>query len=70
MAAETKLLRIGPAHPCSWWEEHSPKGDCRECGGQCDGLECGLHVAGCIFGGLVPYWLIAEGCKLFHGEST
>lgn len=66
---EGKTLRIGPAHPCAWWDEHSPKGDCAGCAGQCDGPECGLHAAGCIFGGPDPYWLIADGCPLFHGEE-
>lgn len=62
-------MRIGPSHPTSWWCERSPDGDCPECGGQCDGDECGRHKAGCVFGGFSEgYWLIADGCPLFHGE--
>lgn len=67
----SRTLKIGPAYSPSWWDEHSPKGDCTGCGGQCDGPDCGLHAAGCIFGGLGNlFWLIADGCPLFHGEKS
>ena len=61
-----RTLRIGPEI-----RDHSqePKGSCDECGGQCDGNECGLHAAGCVYGGFgYGYWLIAEGCPLWHGD--
>lgn len=66
-----KTFRIGPEHPWPWWAEHAPDGDCPYCGGQCD-LEndCGTHPEGCQFGGSgAGFWLIAEGCPLFHGEN-
>lgn len=63
------LMRIGPEHSSKWWVEHNPKGDCKECGSDCDGEECGLHAAGCFFGGFAKtYWVYAEGCPRFHGE--
>ena len=68
--AESKKMRIGPEHPDSWWGKHNPNGDCPDCGGECDD-GCGLHKAGCIFGGFsYGYWLIAEGCPKFHGEGS
>jgi hypothetical protein len=61
-------MRLGPEHPRSWWDENNKDGDCPDCGGQCS-PECGKHPAGCFFGGLGGgYWMIAEGCQLFHGE--
>lgn len=54
------------------WARDEPPGDCAECGGECDGAECGLHAAGCVYGGFTQatgYWLIADGCPLYHGES-
>lgn len=43
---------------------------CSECGGNCDGDECGTHAAGCVYGGFsCGYWLIAEGCTLSHWEE-
>lgn len=66
---ETKTMRIGPSYPSSYWEEHTPKGNCQNCGGECDGYDCGTHRMGCIYGGFGEgYWLIAEGCPLYHGE--
>lgn len=66
---DSKAMRIGPARPESWWEANGPPGDCAECGGQCDGPECGTHAAGCVYGGFsLTYWLIAPNCPLFHGE--
>lgn len=59
-----RSMRIGPIHP---------KGDCKTCGGQCDGDDCGLHAAGCVYGGFsesTSYWLIVEGCPLYHGEPV
>lgn len=65
---EMQSLRIGPALPSSEWDK-GPEGDCQQCGGQCDGDDCGLHAAGCVFGGFgYAYWLIAEDCPLWHGE--
>ena len=62
-------MTLGPEHTNEWWAEHNPAGQCRECGGQCDGDDCGRHRAGCRFGGFsLGYWIIAEGCPLFHGE--
>lgn len=59
-------LRLGPV--MSTWGRQAKDGDCDECGGQC-APECGLHPAGCVFGGLSdPYWLIADECELDHGE--
>jgi hypothetical protein len=70
MTDTDRSLMIGPEHPGAWWDEHSPEGDCRKCGGECDGDDCGLHSAGCIFGGFsYGYWLIADGCPRFHGEE-
>jgi hypothetical protein len=65
----TKMLRIGPILPPDY---EIAKGTCADCGGQCDGPDCGLHAEGCIFGGPPggDYWLIAEGCPLDHAEST
>lgn len=64
-------LRIGPVRK-DWPVLPEPRGNCRVCGGQCDGADCGLHAAGCVYGGFTSetaYWLIAEGCPLYHGES-
>jgi hypothetical protein len=48
-------------------EDDAPPGDCPDCGGQCD-PECGMHPRGCVYGGFSRgYWLIAEGCDLWHG---
>ena len=67
---EGKTFCIGPEHPFSWWAEHSPDGECPHCGGQCDPTnDCGVHPEGCRFGGAgTGFWLISEGCLLFHGE--
>jgi len=67
---EAGELRIGPAHYGRWWDERvsAHPGPCQECGGECDGEHCGLHAAGCIFGGGAElYWMYAEGCPLDHG---
>jgi hypothetical protein len=43
--------------------DHSGTDECERCGGG----ECGLHPAGCIYGGFsVGYWLIADMCDLDH----
>lgn len=66
----TKYLRIGPLR--KYWPKDEPKGDCKHYKGECDGTDCGLHKAGCIYGGFTSqtsYWLIAEGCPLYHGEK-
>ena len=65
-----QALRMGPTE--DHWHGKPPKGDCEWCDGQCDGDDCGLHAAGCIFGGPIHngYWLIAAGCPLWHGEKT
>ena len=45
--------------------EHTGEDNCERCGGG----ECGLHPAGCVYGGFsafTAYWLIAEGCELDH----
>ena len=63
-------LRIGPLRKD--WLKEEPKGSCKQCGGECDGNDCGLHKAGCIYGGFTAqtsYWLIAENCPLYHGET-
>lgn len=62
--------RIGPEYKD--WKTKGVKGDCPECGGQCS-PECGLHPAGCVYGGFTEetsYWIIVEGCNLFHGEQA
>ena len=42
---------------------------CPECGGDC-APECGLHPAGCVYGGFSEgYWLKADGCERNHGET-
>ena len=65
-----QTMRIGPARSVAYWETQDVPGDCPHCGGQCDpDQDCGIHPLGCFFGGgAEPYWLIAEGCTLFHGE--
>lgn len=66
--SEPQSMRIGPELPDDY---QRPPGDCRTCGGQCDGPECGLHAAGCIYGGFSRgYWMIADGCPLDHGEDA
>ena len=68
---EAKQMRLGPQHSDEWWDKHNPDGNCQHCGGQCDGHDCGTHADGCIFGGFGGgYWMIVEGCPLFHGEET
>ncbi len=64
-------MRFGPERNSAYWDERSPKGDCPQCGGQCDpAQDCGIHPAGCIFGGLAyGYWMIVDGCPCFHGEE-
>ena len=47
-----------------------PKGECEHCGGQCS-PECGKHPKGCFYGGSTnqsAYWMIANGCELYHGD--
>ena len=61
-------MRIGPTK--LHWNGEEPKGNCSNCGGQC-GDECGIHPMGCIYGGFTEqtsYWLIVDGCSLYHGE--
>jgi hypothetical protein len=70
VADAIRTLVIGPEHPVSWWDEHTPKGDCEMCGGDCDGDDCGLHAAGCVFGGFsYGYWMFDPECPRFHGEA-
>jgi hypothetical protein len=69
MSAEKIIMEMSLG-PCeSEWTREPTTGDCPECGGQC-APECGRHPLGCIFGGHDGYWMIAEGCKLFHGETN
>jgi len=66
--ATAQLMRIGPLRKD--WHGEEPKGLCLDCGGQC-APECGRHPAGCFFGGFSEqssYWMIAEGCPLYHGD--
>ncbi len=56
---------LGPTQ--SRWGRELARGACQECGGQC-APECGIHPAGCIFGGWDGYWMICDGCELDHGE--
>lgn len=43
----------------------SPK--CPECGGDCVPGDCGIHPAGCVYGGFsCGYWLIAKDCPFEH----
>ena len=66
----TVACHIGPEMSSSEWNAKNPKGGCKECGGQC-APECGRHPKGCVFGGFsYRYWLIAEGCELYHGEQS
>lgn len=68
MSLEGVRLRIGPL--VRDWPHEDPLGDCSHCEGQCDGPDCGLHAAGCIFGGptdSTSYWMYAESCPLYHG---
>ncbi len=50
-----------------------PKCDpCPECGGDC-APECGMHPAGCHYGGfteMTAYWLVVDGCDRDHGERA
>ena len=62
-------MRIGPIR--REWRGEEPKDKCPDCGSQC-APECGVHPAGCIYGGFTEqtsYWLIATGCDLYHGEA-
>lgn len=62
---------IGPIYRD--WPHDGIQGDCKECGLQCDGDECGLHKSGCVYGGFTDetsYWMIVEGCPLYHGEKN
>lgn len=63
----SRRLRIGPIQRD--WVGEEPKGECAHCGGQC-APECGLHPIGCVYGGLEGYWLIVDGCPLYHGEVS
>ena len=70
MSGEPRPMIIGPEHNEIWWINKNPAGDCEECGGQCDGKECGMHAAGCLFGGFSNgYWIYSPSCPLFHGEE-
>jgi hypothetical protein len=43
---------------------------CPVCGGDC-GEECGVHPAGCTYGGFSEgFWLVAEGCKFDHPTTS
>ena len=67
MSEEVHTATIGPIR--REWQGEEPDGDCAHCGGQC-APECGLHPKGCIYGGFTEatsYWLIVEGCELYHG---
>jgi hypothetical protein len=61
-------MRFGP----EWDDEIAnkrPQGDCPDCGGECS-PECGKHPLGCFYGGMPSgWWMIAEGCELYHGEK-
>lgn len=66
---EPKRMTIGPMRKD--WPRAEPPGACPECGGECD-AGCGNHSAGCVYGGFTEetaYWMIVEGCPLYHGES-
>jgi hypothetical protein len=70
MLPNPRKLRLGPLRKN--WPHEAPDGSCVNCGGQCDGHDCGLHAAGCIYGGFsdqTTYWMIAASCFLYHGES-
>lgn len=63
---KVRKLRLGPIR--AEWKGVDPHDD----GCNCDGEDCGLHKAGCIYGGFsdsTSYWLIAENCPLYHGED-
>lgn len=63
-------MTIGPERR-GWAAEPTP-GDCPDCGLQC-APECGVHPVGCFYGGgstETGYWLIADGCGLFHGAAA
>jgi len=60
-------MRLGPIR--KEWVDEQPDGNCPECGGQCE-PECGKHPMGCVYGGFTnetSYWMIVDGCKLYHG---
>ena len=66
---EPQQMTIGPERR-DWPHDELP-GGCPECGGQC-APECGRHPLGCVYGGFTEassYWMIAEGCTLYHGEE-
>jgi hypothetical protein len=67
-AGRPRSLRIGPPQS-RWPRSELAQGGCPDCGSQC-APECGKHPAGCVFGGLDCYWLIADGCELDHGEGA
>jgi hypothetical protein len=61
-----QVMRIGPT--ASEFKRALARGACAECGGECS-PECGAHPLGCHWGGSPNgYWIIADGCKLDHGE--
>lgn len=69
MTDDVKKMRLGPERPGAYWQANGPDGGCPDCGGQC-APECGRHPAGCVFGGFaLGYWMIVDGCQLFHGED-
>lgn len=64
----TQTLILGHLQPTDYVP---PRGDCKQCGGQCDGPDCGLHAAGCVYGGFgYGYWMYAEDCPLDHGPTS
>lgn len=63
MPENPQSMSIGPAITRTL-----ARGSCKECGGQCGEVECGIHPLGCLYGGFgEKYFLIAEGCELDHG---
>ena len=69
--SEPLKMRIGPLR--REWPHETPPGDCVECGGDCDGDDCGLHAAGCFYGGFTAgssYWMIVDGCPRWHGDAA
>jgi hypothetical protein len=65
MVGQIRSMKLGPT--LSQYRRELARGNCPECGGQCS-PECGIHPKGCIFGGMDPYWMICDDCKLDHGE--
>lgn len=64
---QSKEMILGP---CLVVTTELTRGGCKECGGQCDGPDCGLHAAGCIYGGFgYGYWIYDPDCPLDHGED-